>query len=662
MSQDHFKMSQNISDFISDEQAQGIFRDMFSFCGTLTPDGRVISLSGEVFDRAGIKPDVLTGQLFSETVFWQSSEQTPGQLIDVINQAAKGEKAKSILEFRISSNERIIIELNVYPLFEANDHLEKLFLCANEVTTREREIEFYKSKSKNLLLAAENALIGLWFWDLRSNDFYTSPRCKEIFEVPAERAITFDDFLAALHPEDKQRADKDLREAQKYGAEYISEYRVVNSNGNIHWISARGKAFLDREGAPQKMMGIVQEITDKKLAIQELSNVYAHEKKLRDQAEEANRSKDFFLAVISHELRSPLNAILGWTKILLNRELDAETRKKALETVEKSARSQAKLLDDLLDSSRVASGRLKLEFRDINLFEIIKTVNNLQKPTAEAKNIDIDIKTDSENIRVFADSIRIQQVISNLLSNALKFTPDGGKITIAIKTEKDNVKIDVIDTGQGIGAKTLPNIFRQFRQGDEDSGDKGGLGLGLSIAKILVEKHRGKISAKSEGIGFGSTFSVTLPLFFSERRMPLPAPDVSPRSNRLLDGIAILIVEDEPDSREVLQIFLEQTGAKVKSSDSPADVLTYLRGPKTKLPDLILSDLAMPGMDGYTLLKEIRKLSPEQGGKIPAIALSAFSAADSKEKAFESGFQKYHMKPFEPDEIIEEILNLLKKS
>lgn len=649
-------------DFISDSQAHRVFLDVFSFFGTLSPDGNVLSLFGRVFEKADVNPEVLVGQLFSETVFWQSSEHTSAILIDAIEEAKKGEKTKVLLEFRISSSEKIIIELFIYPLFENGNQLDKLFFCANEVTSREKEIAFYKEQSEHLLFAAENAEIGLWYWDLKKNEIYSTPKCNELFEVPANKPITFDAFLDILHPEDRQYVEKDLSESQKYGKEYKSEYRVVYSNGNIHWISARGRTFLDEEGTPKNMMGVVQTITDKKLASEELSKVYASEKKARDEAEEANRAKDFFLAVVSHELRSPLNAILGWTKILLNKELNDETRKKALETIEKSARSQAKLLDDLLDSSRVASGRLKLEFREINLFEIVKTVHNLQKPTADAKNIEINVKTNSEEIKVFGDAIRLQQVISNLLSNALKFTKDGGKIEIETQIKDKDVIIKVADTGQGIGAKSLPNIFRQFRQGDEDSGDKGGLGLGLSIAKILVEKHKGTIQAESEGIGCGSTFTVKLPLFVSNQNFAKVASEAKPKERKLLEGTKILIVEDEPDSREVLQLFLEQNGAEVKSAELAAEALDYLRNLSNGVPDIILSDLAMPGMDGYTMLNEIRTFPPEKGGNVPAVALSAFSSMDNKQKAFESGFQKYHTKPFEPDGIIQDILQLIKKS
>ncbi|MEZ5425219.1 MAG: ATP-binding protein [Pyrinomonadaceae bacterium] len=645
-------------ELVSGNKVEEIFDDVFSFYGMLNPDGTVGNLSGRVFEKVEINPEVLVGQNLIETVFWQTSENNASIVMEAVTRAKNGEKTKVLLDFRISAQNKIVIELNLHPIPNEEGRLEGIFFCAQEVTTREQEIQFYKEKSEQLLFAAENAEVGLWFWDLVKNKIYSTPTCNHFFEIPPEGTITIESFLDILHPEDRKRIENALMESQKYGAEYQEEYRVVYSNGEIHWISARGRSFLDSEGNPLKMMGVVQKITNKKLASEELSKVYAREKKARDEAVEANRAKDFFLAVVSHELRSPLNAILGWTKILLNRDIDTETQSKALETIEKSARSQAKILDDLLDSSRVASGRLKLEYRETNLFEIIKTVNNLQKPTADSKNIDMEISAENPEIMVYGDTIRLQQVISNLLSNALKFTPDSGKIRVEVENDKENVFVRVIDNGQGISQQNLPHIFRQFRQGD-DKNDQGGLGLGLSIAKILVEKHKGKIWAESEGLGKGSTFTVQLPLYSKNKKQGKKASVQVSRPKKALEPFKILIVEDEPDSREVLQLFLEQNGAEVKSADSAQMAFEILENLENHLPDLIISDLAMPGQDGYTMLSNLRKFPPEKGGEIPALALSAFASVENKKMAIESGFQKYHTKPFQPDRIIQDILDLI---
>ena len=640
-----------IPDFITEE----ILENVFAFFGTLSPEGVVLTLKGKVFEKTETNPQLLIGQRFSETVYWQSTEYTPGILEKAIEDAAKGEKTKTILDFRINAEEKLTIELFMYPWKEKKSN--RIFFCAHDVTLREREIEFYKQRSEHLLYAAENADIGLWFWDLVDGKIFSTPKCNELFEVSPNETITLLSIADIVHPEDRERVEAAINESQTYGKDYESEFRIIYPDGSIHWIATKGKTYLDGEGKPFSMMGVVRRITEKKEASDELTKIYAREKKARDEAEEANRTKDFFLAIVSHELRSPLNAILGWTKILLTRKVDADTQRNALETIERSARSQAKLIEDLVDSARIASGKLRLEFRPTNLYEIAKNVYNSQKPSAEAKEIALEFKADNVKTIVFGDMVRLQQVLTNIVSNSIKFTPEGGAVKIKVSADHHKVKVSVTDNGQGISAEALPDIFRQFAQGS--SGDRSGLGLGLSIAKILVEKHNGTIKAKSKGIGHGSNFSIELPLYFTEDEIAAEIKVSNPRDEKLLKNIKILIVEDDPDSRQVLQLVLEQTGATVEAAESAKNAWEILSALKDDLPDMILSDLAMPVEDGYALIDRIRRLPAEQGGKIPAIALSAFAAGENKQKAYSSGFQKYHTKPFDPDGLIDDILEIL---
>lgn len=646
-------------EFTIDAQNQDIFDNVFAFWGRLSSEGFVLSLDGQVFNRTATDPKLLIGQKFSETVYWQASEHDSEILEDSITEAALGMKSKVLLNFRVSANEIINIELYLHPIIDD----KTIFFCAQEVTAREKEIEHYKERSEQLLFAAENADIGLWFWNLAEDDIFTTPKCNQLFEVPTHDIFTIDSFLKLVHPEDISRVKIALNESQIHGKEYNVEYRVIYSDGNIHWIAVRGKTYLDAEGNPKNMMGVVRRVTDKKIANEELSKVYDLERKARSEAEEANRAKDFFLAVVSHELRSPLNAILGWVKILLNKKVDEKTQRNALETIEKSARTQAKLIDDLVDSARVASGKLRLELRPLNLYEIIKTVYNAQYPTAEAKNTTINFTTDQEDIQVFGDSYRLQQIFSNLLSNALKFTADGGNIKIDVQTDSNTVKVAFEDDGQGISENSLPRIFQQFQQGEnKTSPTQSGLGLGLSIVKILVAKHNGTVEAESAGIGRGSTFTVVLPLCGSEITTNGSNKEIKSNNAKPLSGIRILVVEDDMDSREVLQLFLEQSGANVKSAESAHKAMSLLRESNGNLPNIIVSDLAMPDEDGYSLINRIRKLSAEKGGDIPAIALSAFASTENKQKAFDVGFQKYHTKPFEPDGIVEDIRQLINET
>lgn len=645
-----------------DSLTQDIFDNVFLFFGTLTPEGFVLDLTGEIFKKSNIDPQLLIGQRFSETVYWQSSELTSNILSQAINAAARGEKSETLLDFRVSSKEKLTISFYLHPSFDEGKNLQYIFFCAKDFPEQQKEIEYYKTRSDQLLTASNTAEIGLWYWDLIENNIFATPKCNEIFELTPEDQFMPQTFLSTIHPQDRQNVELILNESQATGKEYEIEFRIIYSDGQIHWIAARGKSFLDDEGNPKNLSGVVRKITEKKTASEELSKIYALEKKARDEAEEANRAKDFFLAVVSHELRSPLNSILGWAKILLTKEVDEATKINALQTIEKSARSQAKLIEDLIDSSRVASGKLRLELRPVNLYDIIKTVYNSQQPAAEAKKISLDFSANSENVQVFGDSMRLQQVFTNLLSNALKFTPENGAIELNIETGDDSVKIAVRDDGQGIRPDILPNIFAQFQQGDQNSAhDRSGLGLGLSIVKILTEKHNGIITATSEGINRGSTFTVVLPLCGIADETENQTPDDIRSESKPLAGLKILIVEDDQDSREVLQLFLEQSGAEVQSAESAAEAINLLGESTSNLPDAIVSDLAMPGEDGYSLIGRIREFSAEKGGNIPALALSAFASSDNKQRAFNAGFQKYHTKPFEPDGIIEDIRQILDK-
>lgn len=652
-------MPNNAKSFSVENIEKDILEDISVFSGHLCLEGKVLTLKGKIFERTETDPKLIVGQKFSETVYWQASESIPKLLDKAVEIAANGEKTFALLKFRVSSEEILTVELFLYPFIEHN--IQKIYFYAQDVTFREKEIEFYKERSEHLHYAAENANIGLWYWDLDENKIYSTPKCNEILEIPVNEPITLDLILNILHPDDREQTETTFFQSQQNGSGYESEFRIINSDGTVRWIAARGKTQLDETGNPLSMMGVIREITEIKIASEELAQIYERERKARDEAEEANKMKDYFLAFVSHELRSPLNAILGWTKILRTKTLDKEATLNALETIERSARSQAKLIEDLVDSTRIASGKLRLEFRPTNLFEVVRTVYNSQKPVAGMKNISMELISDFVKIPIFGDSMRLQQVFNNLISNSIKFTPDGGKIEISISTEKNETIIQIKDTGQGISEESLPNIFRQFTQGDQKSSSaNSGLGLGLSITKILVEKHNGQIVAESSGIGKGTTFTIILPLYNAENGFSVKTNESAAEDEKLLANIKILIVEDDADSRQVLQLVLEQSGANIEAAESVEEAYKLITNSENTLPNVIISDLAMPVEDGYSFINRVRRLPEKKGGKIPAIALSAFTAFEKKQKALEAGFQKYHTKPFDPDLLVEDILQILK--
>lgn len=641
-----------------DSRVQGIFENTFDLFGTLDSEGFIRTLSGRLFLRTNTNPKLLVGQPFSETVFWQSSENTARLVDKAVSDASQGRDRKLVADFRISAEEKLPVEIQLQLIDGADPDSKEIFVCGRSLPEKAqptgREIE-----NELLLRTAENAGIGLWFWDMDDSLIFSTPSCNELLGLPSYDQVTFESFLTVVHPEDRSYVQSLFERLQTQSIKYEEEFRVVRTDGNIDWISAEGKSISDAGEAPNRMMGIVRKVTEQRLAAEELAKVYDRERRARDEAVEANRAKDFFLAFVSHELRSPLNAILGWAKILLTKKVDDDTRRNALETIERSARLQTKLINDLVDSARVASGKLRLEFHPTNIAEVARVAYQSQKPAAEAHHLDFTFESDRDDVVVFGDAGRLQQVLTNLISNAIKFTPEQGKVSIVVETTDDTVSVHVRDTGQGISPEALPNIFRQFSQGEIGrTRSNTGLGLGLSIVNILVAKHGGTVRALSEGLGHGAEFVVTLPLSDSTPTTTQPGKREVATDRRPLSEKKLLVVEDDADSREVLQLFLEQTGARVESVESAKAAMEVLSRRSDSLPDLIISDLAMPDEDGYSLLLRIRSLPADQGGQIPAIALSAFTTVESKQKAFESGFQIYSTKPFEPERLVADILKL----
>jgi PAS domain S-box-containing protein len=638
--------------------ATKVFESAFVLYGTLDAEGHILDLRGRIFERTNAKPELLVRQPFAETVFWQTSEANVRLIARAIAAAAGGTTSKLNLDFRLSADEKCPLELTFEPILTDTSE-SRTFVYAQSSEESSKKIDSFRKESDQLILAAEQAELGLWYWDHVEERLYSTPRCNEIFELAAYEELNYDKVLAVVHPDDRQFVEEFFDETRRIGSRYKEDFRVIYSDGRIEWISAEGKSYLNSEGRPERMVGVIRRITEQKHAAEELERVYEREKKARDEAEVANRAKDFFLAFVSHELRSPLNAILGWSRILQTREVDDNTRKKAYETIEKNATIQTKLINDLVDSTRVATGKIKLEYRQINLVDLVRSSFETHKPAAENNGLIYEFESDKDQIVVFGDSGRLQQVFSNLLSNAVKFTPAGGEINVSIDSDANSASVAVSDNGQGIDPQALTGIFKQYSQGDaERTRSSGGLGLGLSIVNILVSKHGGRVVAESEGVGKGARFTVTLPLNANAQEIEILETANEHENGKRLKGFDILIVEDDPDSREVLQLFLEQSGAFVRAADSARTAMNLFSDPKSKKPDVLISDLAMPEEDGYSLISRIRELPEEMGGQVPAMALSAFASAESRQRAFEAGFHRYLTKPFEPGLIVDQVVAL----
>ncbi|MBD1808607.1 response regulator [Microcoleus sp. FACHB-SPT15] len=439
--------------------------------------------------------------------------------------------------------------------------------------------------------------------------------------------------------------------------------------------------FFDSTGTPLGLLGVMDrkplenaQLTETLLSLfslrisAELERQWAEEKRIqmlareqeaRQQAEAANRIKDEFLAVLSHELRSPLNPILGWSKLLRNGKLNAAKTAQALEIIERNAQLQSQLIEDLLDVSRILQGKLSLNMAPVNLASTIKAALETVRLAAEAKSIQIQTVFDQTIGQVLGDTARLQQVVWNLLTNAVKFTPEGGRVEILLQPIGSQAQIQVRDTGKGISPDFLPHVFEYFRQADATTTRTfGGLGLGLAIVRHLVELHGGTVQVDSPGEGQGAIFTVKLPLIKDKsgrhkaegNSSPL-APESSP-----LTGIRVLVVDDDTDSREFIAFVLEQLGAQVNTVTSAGEAIASL---EQSQPNILLSDIGMPNMDGYMLMRQIRAMPPEQGGQILAIALTAYAGEIDRQQALEAGFQHHLAKPLEPNELVKVILNLL---
>jgi len=435
-------------------------------------------------------------------------------------------------------------------------------------------------------------------------------------------------------------------------------------------------AFLASEGQIVGTITVIEDVTERVERENRLVELLESEKAARAQAEHANRAKDEFLAVVSHELRAPLNAILGWVQIMQTRPFDQESGSNALKAIERSAKSQVKLVEDILDASRINTGQLRLDVRPVDPAAVVNAVLDTVRPAADAKSIQIEAAIDSGPGMVSADPMRLQQVVWNLLNNAIKFTPKEGRVKVRLERRDSEIHLTVCDSGQGISAEFLPFVFDRFRQADSTTTRRhSGLGLGLAIVRHLVELHGGTVQAESDGEGLGAIFTLRLPLMAnpgagdlnaqgrsanpssaapaspdpSSAAPPNSAPESpknSPSDARPLDGLRVLVVDDESDAREILSTMFQQCGAQVStaaSSSQALEVLTKWR------PDVLVSDIGMPDEDGYSLISKVRDLAPDRGGRTPAVALTGYSSAEDRLRLLSAGYQIHITKPFELD-------------
>jgi PAS domain S-box-containing protein len=458
--------------------------------------------------------------------------------------------------------------------------------------------------------------------------------------------------IQGLKPEDLIGKNYWEKWADTEGTDFKREYRrslIENIPVHFEIFYELWDMWLEIHAYPaEDGLGIFfRNITERKQAEHEREYLLKREQFARSEAEKANRLKDEFLAVLSHELRTPLNPILGWATLLKERKLEEVTIRRGIETIERNAKLQIQLIDDLLDVSRIQQGKLSLNIQPVDLANTVEESLETMRLAVEAKSIHIHTAIDVNIGKVAGDAARLQQIICNLLSNAIKFTPGGGEIQLSLERFGNYAQIQIKDTGKGINAEFIPHVFDYFRQADSTiTRQFGGLGLGLAIVKHLTELHGGTVAAESAGEDMGATFTVTLPLMSNPQQIELESGSLE--HNWSLKELAILVVDDDVDTGEFLTLILEQAGAKVTAVTSGGEALEKIA--RTKV-DLILSDIGMPGIDGYMLMRLIRAMPSEKGGKIPAIALTAYAGEINQKKALAAGFQMHLVKPVEAEKL-----------
>ncbi len=590
--------------------------------------------------------------------------------------------------------------------FLPDDSLTPAFDSIEQRETVEAEETPNLEARYQILVEQIPAVVFMAFLDKGVSEAYVSPQIEAILGFTQEEWLNDPvRWYQQIHPADKVRWSIEAAQTFLSGQPLKSVYRVIARDGHVVWFHCEAKMIRRDNGRPWFIHGVGFDITDLKQAEealrtahdelemrvqertgelaqanielqleiaertraeQERAEMLAREQEARKQAEQANRLKDEFLATVSHELRTPLTAIVGWAHLMRVGMLDPETAAHALETIERNARSQTQLIEDLLDISRIITGKLRLDVRPVELAQVIEAAIDAVRPAAAAKQIELQTAFDPETGSVSADPERMQQVVWNLLSNAIKFTPQGGRVSVQLECDDLHAQIIVRDSGEGISQEFLPFVFERFRQADgSNTRTHGGLGLGLAIVRHLIELHGGTVKADSPGRGQGAAFTVKLPLIsrrnadfgmrISDSRVENKEAAICNPQSAILRGLRVLVVEDELDAQELFVMALKQYGAEVTAVASAADALDALRQSKI---DILVSDIQMPLMDGLELIGRVRAMEAEGVRDIPAIALTAYARVEDRMRSLLAGFQAHLAKPIEPVELVAVIASL----
>ena len=561
----------------------------------------------------------------------------------------------AVIDYRINAADGALRWLSYAGQIQGPPEQRRIVGTVLDITDRKRLEDDLRrhaaelSESRDVLaLAMRGGSMGAWARNMVTDEVWWSPELEEIVGLaPGGFDRTLTGFFNLVHPDDRPDARTIVDDAVAGRTDYTIEFRFHHTSGEWRWMEGRGRAVYNEDGSPRTLYGIGIDVTSRKqveMALREAMRA----------AESANQLKDQFLATLSHELRTPLNAILGYARMLQANTIPVDKRPKAIDVIERNAVAQNQLIEDLLDMSRITAGKVRLDPAPVPAATVLREAVDGVKPSADAKSIALHLEIDPFAGMVTADTARLQQVFSNLLTNAVKFTPRGGQVAVSLRRQGAAVEIRVADTGVGISSEFLPFIFEPFRQADGriDRGH-GGLGLGLAITRQLVDLHGGTIHAASDGAGQGAAFTIRLPQAADALRMEDAAEAVVESAASLemepasLDGLEILLVDDEPDTLTMFRDALEGVGARVRAVANAAEAI---RLTETWRPDLLVTDLGLPGMDGYELLQRLRGRALHPA--FPAVAVSAYASADDRARALAVGFTAHFAKPIDPAALV----------
>ncbi|AUT00616.1 hybrid sensor histidine kinase/response regulator [Nostoc sp. CENA543] len=584
---------------------------------------------------------------------------SPAQLEQANQQLQTEIRERLLIEAELRRYQNQLEELVAQRTNEITKTNEQLH---QEIAERQRLLEVVRQSEERYRYLADAIPQLVWTANAQGEcDYFNQNWCNYTGLTLEESLGT--GWVAALHPDDVQKTYDVWTNAVRNSTIYENEYRFKRAvDGSYRWQLARGLPLKDKQGYVVKWFGTCTDIHEQKQILEQRAHLLELEQAARAKAETANRIKDEFLAVLSHELRTPLNSILGWSKLLQSQKLNQARTSQALATIERNAILQVQLIEDLLDVSRILQGKLVLNITRVNLQAVVSAALETMRLAAETKMIQIVTVFDADIQSIRGDAARLQQVVWNLLSNAVKFSPQGGQVEVRLEQINGLAQITVSDQGRGISPDFLPYVFDYFRQADSSSTRKfGGLGLGLAIVRKIVEIHGGTVTAASPGEEQGATFTVRLPLLVEDDWNTTGDKNYLSLSKSLssqLVGIKVLVVDDDLDSRDFLAYILEQEGAEVRVAASAWEALQILA--QSPL-DLLVSDISMPDMDGYMMIREIRTWVEQENGTIPAIALTAFARQYDQEQALAAGFQIHLPKPIHAEELITAVTRLIVK-